>query len=140
MGHICRYQREHNWPMSRRTALCPIANMILATVGICKTSLEERHPLAAGAVRLERQTTGSEIWQITTERFQQSNIYCESPCCSGDSKYFIYERKNPRLKGRNKTELSVVEIGTGKQHLLDAAIGISGSAISRNGVFCGRDI
>ena len=47
-------------------------------------------------------------------QFQQSNIYCDIPYCSGDSRYFVYERKNPRLKGRNKTELMVVEIGSWK--------------------------
>lgn len=128
-------KREHNWPITRRVAICQIANTMIGTVGICRTTLGEGSPLAAGAVRLERQPTGSEIWQVTTEQFQQSNIYCEIPYCSGDSRYFVYERKNPRLKGRNKTELMVVEIGTWEQHLLDVAIGVSGSAISHNGVF-----
>lgn len=90
---------------------------------------------STAAIKLETQPTGSEIWQVTAERFQQSNIYCEIPYCSGDSKYFVYERKHPRLTGRNRTELMAVEIGTWKQHRLDVAIGISGSAISHQGVF-----
>jgi hypothetical protein len=97
--------------------------------------LGENRSVTADPVKLEQQPTGSEIWQITTEQFDQSNIYCEIPYCSRDSKYFVYERKNPRLNGQNKTELIVGEIGTWKQHLLDVAIGISGSAISHDGVF-----
>lgn len=112
-----------------------IANVVIGTVGISTTTLAESSSPATSAVRLEQQPTGSEIWQITTEQFEQSNIYCEISYCSGDSKYFIYERKNPRLRGNNRTELMAVEIGTWKQHLLDVAMGISGSAISHNGVF-----
>jgi len=126
---------EDSWPITRRTAICQIAKTTIGAAGICRKILGESNSLATGAVRLEQQPTGSEIWQITTERFQQSNIYCELPYCSGDSRYFIYERKNPRLKGGNKIELIAVEIRTWKQHLLDVAIGISGSAISSNGVF-----
>ncbi|TKJ36411.1 MAG: hypothetical protein CEE38_11375 [Planctomycetes bacterium B3_Pla] len=90
---------------------------------------------ATAAVYLERQPTGSEIWQVTTEQFRQSNIYCELPYCSGDSRYFIYERYNPKLSGGNKTELMVVEIGTWKQHRLDTAWRLTGSAITNDGTF-----
>jgi hypothetical protein len=121
--------------MSRRTAFYQIANTMIATVGICRARLGEYKSISANPVRLEQQPTGSEIWQVTTKQFEQSNIYCEIPYCSRDSRYFVYERTNSRLKGRNKTELIKVEIGTWKQHLLDVAIGISGSAISHDGVF-----
>jgi hypothetical protein len=94
-----------------------------------------RHASADGAICLERQSTGSEIWQVTTEKFRQSNIYCELPYCSGDSRYFVYERRNPELSDKNKTELMVVVPGTWKQHRLDVASGITGSAISNDGVF-----
>jgi hypothetical protein len=87
-----------------------------------------------GAIRVEEQSTGSEIWQVTTETFPQSNIYCEVPYCSRDSRYFVYSRTN-RQRSRNRTELMLVELGTWKQHLLDTAIGIGGSAISHDGVF-----
>lgn len=127
-------KREPNWPISRRAAIRQIACTMVGTVGIHKPILGKGNSPSA-AVRLERQPTGSEIWQVTTERFQQSNIYCEISYCSADSKYFVYERKHPRLKGRNRTELVAVEIGTWKQHLLDVATGISGSAISHHGVF-----
>jgi len=90
---------------------------------------------ANGAICLGRQSTGSDIWQVTTEEFRQSNIYCEIPYCSGDSRHFIYERYNPERTDKNKTELMAVELGTWKQHRLDAAYGITGSAISDDGVF-----
>ncbi len=90
---------------------------------------------ADSAIFLGRQSTGSEIWQVTTEEFRQSNIYCEIPYCSGDSRHFVYERYNSKLSGKNKTELMVVEFGTWKQHRLDVASGITGSAISDDGVF-----
>ena len=32
-----------------------------------------------GAICLGQQSTGSEIWQVTTKEFRQSNIYCEIP-------------------------------------------------------------
>jgi len=99
----------------------------------CAVTSHEPAP-ASSAIHLERQSTGSEIWQITTEQFSQSNIYCELPYCSGDGRYFVYERRNPGLS-ENKTELMVVEIGTWKQHRLDVASGLTGCAISTDGVF-----
>jgi hypothetical protein len=47
----------------------------------------------------------------------------------------VYERRKRAPAGVNRTELMLVEIGTWKQHLLDVAAGISGSAISHDGVF-----
>jgi hypothetical protein len=88
-----------------------------------------------GAIRLERQSTGSEIWQVTTEQFSQSNIYCEVPYCSGDSRHFVYQRYNPGQPGNNKTELMVVELGTWKQCRLDVCSGMAGTAVSPDGVF-----
>ena len=88
---------------------------------------------ADGAIRLERQASGSEIWQVTTERFHQSNIYCEVPYCSRDSRYFAYVRRNPKLSA-NRTELMMVELGTWKQHRLDTMVGMSGLAITHGGV------
>ena len=91
-------------------------------------------PSATGPVRWERQATGAEIWQVTSEEFHQSNIYCEVPYCSGDGRYFVYERADPKLDS-NRTELMVVELGTWQQHRLDTAASISGCAISPDGVF-----
>ena len=97
----------------------------------------DRKKLASGsdAIWLERQATGADIWQVTKDKFSQSNIYCETPYCSGDSRYFMYQRRNPKLKGSNKTELLVVELGTWKQHRLDVTRGTAGLAVSPDGVF-----
>jgi len=93
-----------------------------------------RQSTGGGAIRVERQSTGSEIWQVTTEKLSQSNIYCEVPYCSSDSRYFVYQRSNPKLSG-NRTELMVVELGTWKQDRLDTCLGLGGSAISHDGLF-----
>ena len=109
--------------------------------GICAMGQEQaasnqkRRVSAHGAICLEQQSTGSEIWQVTSKEFSQSNIYCEIPYCSGDGRFFVYERSNPKLTGRNKTELMVVELGTWKKYRLDVTIGMAGSAISHDGLF-----
>lgn len=87
------------------------------------------------AIRLGRQSTGSEIWQITTGQFRQSNIYCELPYCSADGRWLVYERHNPELSEKNKTEFMAVEIGAWQQRRLDVASGLAGCAISTNGIF-----
>jgi len=92
----------------------------------------KRHA-AKGAVRVERASSGSQVWQVTSEELHQSNIYCEVPYCSGDSRCFVYARTNPKRSG-DRTELMVVELGTWKQHLLDTAAGIGGIAIAPGGV------
>jgi hypothetical protein len=89
---------------------------------------------STGARLVETQATGAEIWQVTTDEFSHSNIYCEVPYCSGDSRFFVYQRHNPKLSV-NRTEFMVVELGTWKQHRLDTSIGLGGSAISHDGMF-----
>jgi hypothetical protein len=85
-------------------------------------------------VFIERQPTGAEIWQITTEELNQSNIYCEVPYCSRDSSHFVYARTNPDLK-TNCTEFMAVELGSWKQHRLDTGRSLSGCAVSTDGLF-----
>lgn len=89
---------------------------------------------ATHGVFVEQQTTGADIWQVTTEEMSQSNIYCEVPYCSRDSRYFVYARTNPDLKV-NRTEFMVVELGTWKQYRLDTARSLSGCAMSHDGLF-----
>ena len=127
-------RQKHDRPITRRTAIQRMAAGTAGVVGISSPAFAARPSPAAGAIRLERQSTGAEIWQITTERLNQSNIYCEVPYCSKDSRYFVYIRRNPKLPGKNNTELMVVELGTWKQHRLDVATGILGLAISHDGV------
>jgi len=106
---------------------------VALSAGCAVTS--DRPVLTNDASYLEQQPTGSEIWQITTEQFRQSNIYCEVPYCSDDGRYFVYERHNRELPGSNKTEFMTVELGTWKQSRLDAASGLAGCAISTDGFF-----
>jgi len=128
-----RTTRRHQ-PISRRTALGQMAATTAAVIGACRVAVAQQPPPAAGAIRLERQPTGAEIWQVTTEQFSQSNVYCEVPYCSADSRYFVYERRNPKLSG-NRTEWMAVELGTWKQQRLDVGTGASGCAISPDGTF-----
>jgi hypothetical protein len=87
-----------------------------------------------GGTLVERQPTGAEIWQVTKADRNPSNIYCEVPYCSRDSRYFVYARTNPDSKV-NRTEFMVVELGTWKQHRLDTATSLSGCAMSSDGLF-----
>lgn len=90
--------------------------------------------LAAGAPLVLRAAEGGfPARQVTTEEYDQSNIYCETPYCSRDSRWFVYARTNPALR-INRTELMAVELGTWKQERLDTAHGLGGLAISSQGV------
>jgi len=96
---------------------------------------------AAGLVAFARRGSGlrggeagPEIRQVTTETFEQSNIYCEVPYCSRNSKTFVYVRRNPKLSG-DRSELMVVEIGTWKAERLDVTSSVSGTAITHDGIF-----
>ncbi len=123
-----------NRPITRRTAIRQMAAAAAGVVGSCRVGQGQQPLAAGGAIRLEKQPTGAEIWQVTTGQFSQSNIYCEVPYCSADSRHFVYQRQNPKLSG-NRTEWMVVELGTWKQHRLDVGTGTSGCAISPHGTF-----
>ncbi|HIQ20458.1 MAG TPA: hypothetical protein EYH34_04360 [Planctomycetes bacterium] len=91
-------------------------------------------PPASGSRLMETQRTGAEIIQVTTERFDQSNIYCEVPYCSKDSRLFVYARRKPD-PSPNRTQFVAVELGSWKQHVIDTAVSLSGCAIRPDGVF-----
>jgi hypothetical protein len=115
-------EADRGRPVTRRTA---IRQMVTGAAGT----------IATAKVGLGQQRHGAEIWQVTTEQLAQSNIYCEVPYCSADSRYFVYQRRNPTERpSGNRTEMMVVELGTWTQHRLDVAAGISGCAISPGGV------
>lgn len=120
---------RHRPSISRRTAL---RRMAVGTAGV----------VGLADVAFARRQAKPEIRQVTTEDFSQSNIYCEIPYCSRDSRYFVYERSNPGSnpdsnpdRAGNRIEWMVVELGTWKQHRLDAAKSLTGCAISHDGVF-----
>ncbi len=47
------------------------------------------------AIKLAELPNGVELTQVTTDTQEKSNIYCELPYCSVDSRLFVYEQKNP---------------------------------------------
>jgi hypothetical protein len=54
-------------------------------------------------VKSIQQDTGSTIYQVTDDTLYKSNIYCEIPYCSVDSRYFVFHRQNPEYD-RNRSE------------------------------------
>ncbi len=127
-----RHPHEHR-SISRRTAIGQVVSAASGIVGAAKFGVAAESAARGGAVRVEQHPTGSETWQITNKEFSQSNIYCEVPWCSADSRYLVYQRTNSKLSG-NPVELMVVELGTWKQHLLDVSSGMTGIAITPEGV------
>jgi len=119
------------YSVTRRAALGRIAAGLAASFPVArKARAEDGNPQGLPPVDLK----APEVRQVTTEESAHSNIYCEIPYASRDSRYFLYARQNPKLS-RNLTELMVVELGTWKQHLLDVSTGIGASAISHDGAF-----
>jgi hypothetical protein len=93
--------------ITRRTA---IKSMITGAAGVGVTSFGKpaaadeqqtasRAKLAkpSGAKRIERQPTGSELWQVETQlrhSHTYASIYGERSWCSADFRYFVYLRQN----------------------------------------------
>jgi len=127
--------------MTRRRVLRQMAGTVAASAFLPnvaraqegKATAAESSAAVPGAV-IAREPNGAEVHQVTTERLAQSNIYCEIPYCSGDSRYFVYQRTNADLTG-DRTEFMVVELGTWKQQRLDVAASRSGCAITPDGIF-----
>jgi len=78
-----------NHRITRRGALQGIA----AWAGVARFA-HAAEPSTVGRF-VEKQPTGDEIWQVTTEEFDQSDIYGEVPYCSRDSRYFVYAARIP---------------------------------------------
>ncbi len=91
--------------MTRRRALQQLAGTMTAVIGLpTVVGAKEPVPMRAessatvpGAV-IAREPNGTEIHQVTTEPLAHSSIYCEIPYCSRDSRHFVYQQTNPRLK------------------------------------------
>jgi len=82
-----------------------------------------------------QQDTGSTIYQVTNDSLSKSNIYCEIPYCSADSRYFVFTRRNPEYD-RNRSEYVICELGTWETHVAGRGFGgISGTAITHTGIF-----
>ncbi len=128
---------RNNKTMTRRAALRQLAGscataalMPAVTHAVRRSAAAADLPATVPGAVIAREPNGTEIHQVTTERLRQSNIYCEIPYCSRDSRYFVYQRTNPALAD-NRTEFMVVELGTWKQHRLDVASSGAAAAPSR---------
>jgi hypothetical protein len=119
--------------MTRRGAIGRMTLGAVSFVASARSGLACPTAKRSAGVYLGREANGSEIWQVTTEAYAQSNIYCETPYCDAASRYFVYQRRNPQLT-KNSTELMVVELGSWKQHRLDTASGLTGLGITPGGV------
>ena len=91
--------------ITRRTALHGILTGAAACAGLSRFPYAAQR--ATAGTWIETQSTGAEIWQVTTENLDQSNIYGELPYCSHDSRYFVYARRDPNFQ-MNRTEFMVV--------------------------------
>jgi len=86
-------------------------------------------------VKSIQQDTGSTVYQVTDDSLSKSNIYCEIPYCSADSRYFVFSRSNPEYD-RNRSEYVICELGTWETHVGGRGTGgISGTAIMHTGIF-----
>ena len=83
------------------------------------------------AVKIGEQDTGSVVYQATEESLLKSNIYCEIPYCSADSRTFVYERTNPASEP-NRIEYVICEFGTWETQV--GGCGLSGPAITHEGM------
>lgn len=83
-------------------------------------------------IQLPQQDTGSTVYQVTEDDLPKSNIYCETPYCSPDSRCFVFARTNPQ-HDTNRTEYVVCELETWQMHV--AGRGVGGPAITRDGDF-----
>ena len=84
------------------------------------------------AIRLTQQDTGSTVYQVTEDPLSKSNIYCEIPYCSADSRYFVFSQTNPEHV-RNRAEYVICELGTWETHI--GGWGRGGIAITHRGIF-----
>ncbi len=85
--------------------------------------------------RIGRTPAGTDIVQVTDEKVRVSNIYCEVPYCSKDSRWFVYERRVKDAPDGNHRQLVRVELGTWRCEPLDVTPSLSGTAITHDGKF-----
>lgn len=77
------------------------------------------------------------VYQATDETLSKSNIYCEIPYCSSDSRVFVYQRRHPD-RAPNTTEYVACEFGTWKTHVIGSGLGAP--AMSHAGIFYYRHV
>ena len=85
------------------------------------------------AVTLEGLENGATVYQLTQNPLEKSNIYCEQPYCSADSRVFVYERT---VSGPNYNEYVVCEFGTWETEVLGR--GLRAPGMSHTGISSGH--
>ncbi len=63
------------------------------------------------AIKLREEGNGFTVYQVTENPGIKSNIYCEIPWCSPDSRYFVYDQRTDG-GDRNPNEYFCCEFGT----------------------------
>jgi hypothetical protein len=84
------------------------------------------------AIHLAERPNGVNLYQVTTDKLEKSNIYCELPYCSADSRIFVYQQQIPDAD-INKTEYVACEFGTWKTEVIGR--GLSGPGMTHKGIF-----
>jgi len=84
------------------------------------------------ATRISEQDNGVAVYQVTDEPLKKSNIYCELPYCSADSRVFVYARQNP-AHAPNSTEYVICQFGTWEEFV--GGRGLGGPAMTHQGIF-----
>ena len=88
-------------------------------------------------IKLAELPNGVALTQVTTDGKEKSNIYCELPYCSVDSRVFVYEQKNPDT-APNTTEYVACEFGTWQTQVIGRGLG--GPGMTHKGVFFYRRV
>jgi hypothetical protein len=89
------------------------------------------------AIHLAELPNGVNLYQVTTDKLEKSNIYCELPYCSADSRVFVYQQQNPN-NDINRTEYVTCEFGTWKTEIIGCGLG--GPGITHKGIFFYRRV
>ena len=89
------------------------------------------------ALLIGERPNGVTVYQVTTDTHEKSNIYCELPYCSADSRVFVYEQKNPDTDP-NTTEYVQCEFGSWKTRVIGRGLG--GPGMTHKGIFFYRRI
>lgn len=84
------------------------------------------------SIKLGELSNGVALTQVTTDELEKSNIYCELPYCSADSRVFVYEQKNSDTTP-NTTEYVACEFGTWETEVIGHGLG--GPGMTHSGIF-----
>jgi hypothetical protein len=84
------------------------------------------------AIHLSERPNGVNLYQVTTDKLDKSNIYCELPYCDAHSRRFVYQQQHPDTV-LNRTEYVACEFGTWKTEVIGRGLG--GPGMTHKGIF-----